>query len=55
MMDHDTLERAALTLETRPTNDMYRKAWKAAAKVLRAMKTPEKLPDSGEQISSISQ
>lgn len=50
-MDSDTLEKAAQALETRATNDLYRKAWKAAAKVLRSMKPEEKLPDNDEQIS----
>lgn len=49
-MDPDTLEKAAQTLETRATNDLYHKAWKAAAKVLRSMKQEKKLPDNDEQI-----
>ncbi len=46
-MDDETLERAAQILEGHATNDMYRKAFRAAAKLLRSKK---KLPDNGDQI-----
>lgn len=45
-MDNETLERAAQILEAHATNDMYRKAFRAGAKLLRS----KKLPDSGNQI-----
>ncbi|WP_398469628.1 hypothetical protein [Tardiphaga sp.] len=48
-MDSETLEQAARILEAHPTNDMYRKAFRAGAKLLRSMK---KLPDNPDQITS---
>jgi len=50
-MDNETLERAAQILEGHATNDMYRKAFRAGAKLLRSKK---KLPDSSEQIGHTS-
>jgi len=51
-LDSDTLEEAARRLETRQTNDLYHKAWMAAAKLLRQWKS-EKLNDSEKQISNL--
>lgn len=48
-LDPDTLEAVAQHLEARAGNELYRKAWKSAAKVIRSMK---KLNDKSEQISS---
>lgn len=36
------LEAAAIELERRSTNEMYAKAFRAAAKILRSMKLPER-------------
>ena len=57
-MDDATLEAVALRLEGMGGNDLYRKAYRKAAKMVRAMKIltgqPQKLTDSTEQISSVS-
>lgn len=47
----DLLEDVALHLEQRAGNELYRKAWRTAAKHVRSMK---KLTDNEEQISSSS-
>lgn len=51
MLDDETLEAVAVFLERRASNEMYKKAWKAAAKLIRGLK---KLPDNPTQISSSS-
>lgn len=47
----DLLEAVAVHLEQRAGNELYRKAWRTAAKDVRGMK---KLTDNAEQISSSS-
>lgn len=47
----DLLEHVAQSLERRAGNDIYRKAWRAAAKHVRTMK---ELTDSAPQISKLS-
>lgn len=47
MMDNETLEMAAQILEAHATNDMYRKAFRSGAKLLRSKK---KLPDNCGEI-----
>lgn len=39
------LDAAACELEKRSTNELYAKAFKAAAKIIRSMKLPESIPD----------
>ena len=55
---NNVLEAAALKLEAMAGNYMYEKAWRAAAKEIRAMKkltdADTKLTDNSEQISSVS-
>lgn len=53
MLDPDTLEAAASRIENRAGNYLYVKAWRAAAKVIRAMKQEQKLTDNAVQIRSI--
>ena len=52
------LEMVAARIEGMGGNDLYRKAYKKAAKMVRAMKIltgqPQKLNDAPEQISSVS-
>lgn len=43
-LDAETLEAAARKLEERAGNPIYQKAWKAAAKFLRQLKTEESKP-----------
>lgn len=43
-LDNQTLEIAAQRLEQRAGNPIYQKAWKAAAKILRQLKTEESKP-----------
>lgn len=56
--DDETLEMAAQLLEHLAGNDLYRSAWRAGAKRIRALKnlkdTAEVLKDIPEQISPIS-
>lgn len=60
IMDSDTLEAAAIALEQRHGNLIYRQAWRTGAKMLRAMKpkmlmgNDQVLTDKPEQISSLS-
>lgn len=53
-LDHYTLEIVAMRLEQQAGNPVYEKAWRSAAKMVRAMKKlteqPQKLPDKEEQI-----
>lgn len=55
-LDPETIEAVARKLEHQAGNPMYEKAWRAAAKFVRAMKklpnSERKLPDNAEQISS---
>lgn len=41
MTANEALEKAAMMLENRGGNAIYRKAWRAAAKLLRSMKSEE--------------
>jgi hypothetical protein len=56
--DDETLEAAAQLLERTAGNSIYRAAWRAGAKKIRALKNlkddSEILKDSSEQICSIS-
>ena len=45
-LDSETLEEAARRLEQRSANELYRKAWKAAAKLLRMWKDEKLNADS---------
>ncbi len=55
-LDPMTIDAIARKLETQAGNPIYVKAWRAAAKFIRAMKKlpeqPQKLTDKPEQISS---
>jgi hypothetical protein len=52
--DDDTLEAAAQLLERHSGNELYMKAWKTGAKLIRGLKADQKLNDKSEQISSSS-
>lgn len=56
-LDPDTLEVIALMLEKRNGNALYRKAWLAAAKQVRLLRTRtdehQKLNDVADQIGSL--